>query len=251
MRDIYALSRHGGAASPRFLAYRAVVESTFGLSAYNPMAGDHARATVDALLAVDAEQVAGEAAASVARDAGHPTALTLAIVVASPGLWTDRVGTEVLVRTTGERVDGMGTVLFWAREPVTAEHVVHEARAEAVRALWTAVHGPARTVRAVLEREGLASAVGGSCPDVLPSDDAAVSLALEVYGESSVMGEIGAAAFGDAIAAQMGWAPLGVPDRGGLHFAAHHAARLLRRAGLRDALHTTRWLSVPPDGATE
>ena len=58
MAGIYALSRNGGGASPRFAAYLAEVEHHWGLAAYNPMAGDAASDTVDALVALDAERLA-------------------------------------------------------------------------------------------------------------------------------------------------------------------------------------------------
>src|SRR5258708_27449122 len=85
MAAIYRLDRAGGPSSPRFRASLARVEYEPGLAAYNPMAGPAALASVERLLELDAEAIAGRRAEEA----------EIAVVVSSPGLWTDRIATEV------------------------------------------------------------------------------------------------------------------------------------------------------------
>jgi len=138
---IYRLDRTGGVRSPRFVAYLARVESEHALAPYNPMAGPAALASVQRLIELDAEAIAGR----------HAAEAELAVVVSSPGLWTDRVATEVELRTDPEPP---ALVRFWAGEPVEAADVERECAAAVQRVHWSLEHGPARTVDAVLAREG-------------------------------------------------------------------------------------------------
>ena len=72
MAEIYRLSREGGAASPRFKRYLELVPRSYGLVAFNPMAGPHALETTEQLLAVNAEAVALEAACEAASLCRYP-----------------------------------------------------------------------------------------------------------------------------------------------------------------------------------
>jgi hypothetical protein len=84
MAEIYRLDRAGGPDSPRFRAYLAHMGHHHALAAYNPMAGPAALATVERLLELDAEAIAGR----------HAEESEIAVVVSSPGLWTDRIATD-------------------------------------------------------------------------------------------------------------------------------------------------------------
>jgi len=55
---------------------------------------------------------------------------TLAVVVASPGMWTDRIATEVQHRMAGKHTNHSGTVLCWPGEPVNADTIRRESIAE-------------------------------------------------------------------------------------------------------------------------
>jgi hypothetical protein len=227
MAEIYCLSREGGNASPRFLAYRQRVEHEFGLVAYNPMAGESAAQLVQELLALDAERVALDMASRVAADRAFDGAMRLAVIVRSQGMWTDRIATTVQDRTAPLP---LSLVQFWSREPVTAGQLRLESAAEAARIVWFAEHGPARTLRALLAREGDAYATamrvtGEASPfgDATDDDRRSVDEALGLLGESTDQSDHVAVLFGDAAATALGWSTLGVAANAGYRVAVEYA----------------------------
>ena len=243
MAAIYALSREGGPRSPRFLTYVNRVEHEWGLSSYNPMAGPAAAETVRALIALDAEQLAADAATEIGTRCGFGGAVTLAIVVASRGMWTDRLATEIQHCTLGARRMGHGHVLLWADDVSGAAIVRRESAAEPVRIMWTALHGPAATLGGVLAREGLAYALSSSPFGVsVPADDAAIEEAIAVLGDTSMMADVVGVLYGDSASATMGWTPLGLVDLSGFRWAIARAADVIAHVGPREALHATRVL---------
>lgn len=237
MAEIYRLPREGGAASPRFKRYVALVPRLYGLAAYNPMAGPHALETTEQLLAVDAEAVALEAASEVANLCNYPDTITLAVVLCAPGAWTDRLATEIQHRTTGRPPAGRGLVLHWTRETPTAEQIRREAIAEAVRVMAVAVLGRRESVASLLHREGLAYALGGNPYGLVTAEDEhAVRDAVEVLGASEEMGDMTAVLYGDAAAAALGWTPVGIDEHGGYRWAIDQASRQINDVGAASAL---------------
>jgi hypothetical protein len=231
MAEIYRLPREGGNASPRFREYVRHVEHEWGFVAYNPMAGDAAAEAVNALIALDAEALARDAAAAVAADAGHQAAITLAVIVRSTGMWTDRIATTVQDRTApAPQRHGHGLVQLWSREPITAAQVRIESAAECERIIWHARNGPATTVRALFAREANAYATAARITSAShpygaasPADRVAVDGALERLGESREQSDAASILFGDAGATAMGWTALGIPDDGGYRVAIERA----------------------------
>lgn len=231
MAEIYRLPREGGNASPRFREYVRHVEHEWGLVAYNPMAGDAAAAAVDHLIALDAETVAGDAASAVAATAHHDSPITLAVIVRSAGMWTDRIATVVQDRTAAAPSrPGHGLVQLWSREPISSSQLRVESAAECARIVWHAQHGPATTVKAVLAREGFAYATAARRMDealpygaATPIDHATVDAALELLGDSREQSDSASVLFGDVVATAMGWTPLGIPDDGGYRVAIERA----------------------------
>jgi hypothetical protein len=188
--------RPGGAQSPRVVSYVAQAATTWGMSSYNPLAGPHAADAVNALLAIDVERVALEAA----------TAASHALQIAEPALLAD---------------------------------VAREARAELTRVAWTARHGWALTLRAVLEREGLARAVGDETapPADEPWGDIGGIVARD--GDMTGLDRVAPVLFGDAVAETLGWTPRGLPPDAGLRWAAAEARKVLRKHGAPAALGQT------------
>lgn len=233
MAEVYRLPKEGGPKSARFAQYAKAAAEAWGFPAYNPMAGVHALAAVETLLAMDAERVTRQCAERVVSVSAYEGTVDLAVIVASAGMWTDRVATEVQYRTIAERRAGHGLVYQWTREELTLPALEREACAETVRVLWTAMHGAARSMRSVLHREGLAYAMAAQCmtdPVAVepPSreESAAVEGALHVLGDSADPGEIAAVLFGDPGAEAMGWATLGIGDRAGYRWAIARAIDL-------------------------
>jgi hypothetical protein len=243
MAEIYTLAREGGAASPRFKRYLELVPRHYGLAAYNPMAGPHAREATEHLLALNAEAVALDAAREAASLCGYPEAFTLAVVLCAPGGWTDRLATEIEHRVTHRLPPGHGLVLHWTRETPTAEQIRREAIAEAVRVMAAAVPGGGESVRSVLHREGLAYALAGNpYGAVTAEDEHAVADAVEVLGESEGVGDVTAVLYGDAAATALGWTPAGIADHGGYRWAIDRAAVSIQEAGAPPVLRASATL---------
>lgn len=247
MADIYGLSREGGPRSPRFIAYVSHVEHNWGLSAYNPMAGQAVRDTVRVLIANDAERLAFDEASSLTARCEFDGDITIAIVVPSPGMWTDRLATEIQHRTTGIRRPAHGAVMLWHGDVLDEAHMRHECAAEVVRTMWTAYHGVPSTLGSVLAREGLCYALaaevrqdgsGASGDD----DGSAVEEAIGILGDTTDQGQIAGVLYGDTAAATMGWSPLGLAERAGYRWAIARAREIVRRVGAPAALRD----SFPP-----
>jgi hypothetical protein len=237
MAEIYSLGRTGGAKSARFSAYRARVEHEWGLVGYNPMAGPSALEAVQHLMTLEAETLAADAARDIAQRCEYDGELILALVVASPGMWTDRIATEVQHRTLADRRAGHGEILLWTGDALDGELVRRESVAEAVRTMWTARVGLATTLSAVLAREGLAYALGSNAYGANTSqDDAKVAEVMEVLGDTATLGDIVAVLYGDATATALGWTPLGVPELAGFRWAIARADEVVARTGAAGAL---------------
>lgn len=244
MAGVYALTREGGPKSPRFAAYVAQTPTNWGLVHYNPMAGDAALDTVNALIALDAERVAQQTAQQVADACDYSDAVVLAIAVRSKGFWTDRVATEVDERVSAkQRVRRQGVISLWSREENGTDTVAREAAAEAVRVMWHAIHGVADTLNRVLACEGVAYALaepfGGLGPYATPittEETVAVVEAFEVLGDTRQAGEIAGVLYGDDAAKEMGWTPLGIPQYAGYRWAIQRASAHVHAHGAPDAL---------------
>jgi hypothetical protein len=232
MAEIYQLPREGGAASPRFKRYLELIPGCYELVAYNPMAGPHALETTEQLLAINAEAVALEAAREAASLCSYPDPITLAVVLAAPGAWTDRLTSEIEHRTWRRPPSGHGLVLHWTRETPTAGQIRREAIAEAVRVMAVALRESGESVASLLHREGLAYALAGNpYGPVTPDDDQAVGDAVEVLGASGKMADMAAVLYGDPAAAALGWPPAGVAEHGGYRWAIARAERRIKDAG--------------------
>lgn len=237
MAEIYKLSREGGPKSARFTTYVKLVPDTWELAGWNPMAGPQALDAVNALMTMDAEGIALEAQNDVRSRCAFHGDVTLAIVLASAGMWTDRMATEIGHRTALKRLPGRGGILLWTREPITARDVQREAMAEAVRVMWTTLHGEGNSAGKVLAREGLAYAplINPFAAPVEATDDR-VGEALSVLGDTRTLGDIVSLLYGDEIAARLGYGELGLPDRAGLRWGAMKAEACVAELGGAEAL---------------
>ena len=243
---MYRLSRTGGPNSPRFQFYLARVQRAWGLAAYNPMAGAVALQAVERLLELDAEALALAAVTRTAAACEFGDDMTLAVVVRSQGMWTDRIATEIEQRVSAVRREGHGLVDMWSGEPINGDDVRRESAAEAARVVWTAIHGQPRSLRGMLEREGLAYAAAATVTRGLDpgfgrttpttQESSAVEEAVDLLGDSAQHSDIVGVLFGDPASTAMGWTPLGVPDRAGYHWAIARAARAIEEDGLGNVL---------------
>lgn len=206
------------------------------------MAGPHALDAVHQLMALNAEARARASALEVVERCKFPGDVTLAIVVASPGMWTDRVATEVRHRTSAKRRAGHGEILLWTGDVLDAGLVLREAAAETVRVMWTTLHGAADTLGALLAREGLAYALASNpYGPSSPLDDATVAEGITVLGDTSTLGDIVAVLYGDAVASCLGWTPIGLAEHAGYRWAIARSAARIVSLGAAEALLERAW----------
>ena len=141
--------------------------------------------------------------------------LDLSITVATPGMWTDRIATEVehvlLARTATQLV-------FWTGEEIDDAAIRRTATTQTVRATCQ----PPTTVWDAVRQEGLAGALADPSTGRL---DEAVADALDIVGDDTGVGSMAALLYGDEAATAMGWTPLGLGPDAGLQ----HAIALARR----------------------
>ena len=202
MADVYRLP-----VDERFDAYTALAPVA-PVSGWNPMTSKPVLATVERLLAIDAEAVALEAASTAAATLEWTDDLPLAIVVATPGMWTDRVATEVEHRLVAKR---RGEVLLWTGEDCGRDAVAAAAVAQVAREVWRARHGvPGRVVEAAAQ-EGLALSMAGMVGRL----SSVAAAALEVLGGDTTLSSMVAFLYGDPAAEAMGFSPVGLGERVG------------------------------------
>lgn len=201
MADVYRRSTDGGPRSERFAAYVAAAGEGLPVAGYNPMTSKPVLATIEALLAVDAE-------GRLERAATGPEGV-LHLTVAAPGMWTDRLATDVEHRLL---LHDPGGVLWWFDEPVTAAGVDAAIAAQLVR---FARPGPPATLAEAVEQEGRALVAAGERGRL---DDVAAD-ALAVLAGDTTLSTMVAFLWGDPAAEAMGFTPLGLPAGAGLAHA--------------------------------
>ena len=160
MADVYRRPAAGGPTSGRFTRYVAAAAERLPVHGYNPMTSKPVLPTVEALLAVDAESVLAAAAGRTAARLGHEGDLAMHVTVATPGMWTDRTGTEVEHRLLGADA---GALLWWFDQPVTPAAVEAEAVAQTARLVAGLRRGgPPATLADAVEQEGRALALAAA-----------------------------------------------------------------------------------------
>lgn len=244
MAEVYRQSSAGGPDSPRFHAYVELGARRVPVSGYNPMTSKPVLSTVESLVDLGAEDAAERAMAECLSALQVDDPFEVHLTVATPGMWTDRLATEVEHRYLGRTI---AQVLWWFDEPPTVEALRAEATAQAVRLAWQARHGsPSEdggvgTLADAAGREGLALAMAPSAEGTAShATSDAVAEALDACGEDESLSTIVSVLHGDDAATAMGWTPLGLGDRQGLAHAASAAYDALRAATPAELL-AQRW----------
>lgn len=232
-RDLYALPRGMG----RFREYLRVMIGgseddldLMPLVVANPMAKDHVTARLDALLSLDADRLAAEAAADAERDvADVPGEFKASLVLADDvgGGWTNRFSSEFGSRfQTGPSLKrGWVSGVLWSSEEPSERRVRETILAAIYRTAYILRHGPARTLRDMLAQEGYAMSAANCREPVLESDDLAYTR--EVIGpflDAQDMRTCIECLYGDAAGRTLGFTPRGLSDRAGLALALADAA---------------------------
>lgn len=214
MAGVYRCSARGGPNSARFDAYVAAGRRREPIHWYNPMTSAPVLETVEALLALDAEDEVASVATSTAHRMEFFEDRVMHVTVAAPGMWTDRLATEIEHRLLAADVGG---VLWWFEDPVEVEALRGVIAAETVRLVTADRQGPPSTLSGAVAQEGMARSVGG---DVGRFDSDAAA-ALDVLGGDPSLSIMVAFLYGDEAALAMGFTPLGLAAGvGGVHAAA-------------------------------
>ncbi len=215
----------------------------------NPMARDHVPAMLDALLAIDADEIAARAVAEATRElVDEPGDAQLGIVIADDllGGWTNRFASEFQVRfprfvrqPAGPRPPHWSkgfwlSAVLWSSEAVSATAVREAVLTAVYRAAYIARHGDAHTLRDRLAQEGWVMGRSGCSEPALDDDDRAYTR--EVLAHCLDASDVRTAVeclFGDVAARSLGFTRRGLSSRAGLALALYDA-----RAGTPTLLPT-------------
>lgn len=220
MADVYRRSLVGGPRSDRFRAYVELGARGAPVHGYNPMTSKPVLATVEALLAVDAETRLERIADATLRSLGERLDDVMFLTVATPGMWTDRLATEVEHRLLAK---DPASVTWWFDDPVDVSVLDAEVVGQTVRLIRQRREGAPSTLASAVRQEGMAGALAGR-PGRL---DPVAAEALDVLGDDPSLGTMVAFLYGDRAARAMGFTPIGLDDAVGAHHAVALAAATL------------------------
>jgi hypothetical protein len=239
-RELYGIPR----GMERFRTYlRAIVKEDgtdvelTPLVTMNPMARDHVKDLLDALLALEADEIGAQAAAEAsAALADLPGRFRSALVVADDlkGGWTNRYACEYEHRFGPDphraRTDVRYPARFWvtgflwSSEPASAQAARAAVLTAAYRVAYRHEHGAAVTLRAMMAQEGWVMARAGCTRPELEADDLAytrevIAPLLDAGDKRTILECL----FGDAAGASLGLTPRGLSPWAGLALALHDA----------------------------
>ena len=204
-------------------------EVVLPLMVMNPMGKPHVAATLDALIALGAEEVAAAAIADAERRLSQlGCQLRVGLVVAddAQGGWTDRFLTETSQRfdKQGKATSGWTVVLCWTSQAWSAETVREEVLASIYRTLHVQRQGVPATLRQMMTQEGLAAAFAGAQQPTLDPDDLAYTReVIRPYLDSAHFPTAFACLYGDEAARSVGYPALGLSARAGYAVALEDA----------------------------
>ena len=227
LRDLYVQPRD----ITRFRRYIATLtggsdDVVLPIGVANPMAKEHAVAKIDELLAIGADDIGAQAAADaggrlkrVENDVEIKASVVLVDDVA--GGWTNRYTSEASVRFPGRGAlkRPFATALAWTSESPKAEDIRREMLAAIYRVAYQQRRGLPTSLAAMLEQEGLAGVFADARPELAPAQVSAARAVIETLGKDPRYPTVFAAMYGDAAAAELGYAPLGLPARAGFEVA--------------------------------
>jgi hypothetical protein len=224
MANVYGASISGGPESARFRAFVDAAANMIPVHGYNPMTSKPVVRTIETLINMRAEDLLETIANRTARLLDYEQNDTMHFTVATPGMWTDRLATEVEHRLLAKDPGGL---LWWFDQKVDPEILEFEIVAQTVRLINqrrttpTANNaGAPANLAAAARQEGEAGAIAGHRGAIHP----AAAEVLDVFGSDTGLSTMVAFLYGDSAAEQMGFTPLGLVDRTGYE----HAVALAR-----------------------
>jgi hypothetical protein len=235
-RDLYRIPR----GLDRFRTYAQIMRDddrddprAAPLVALNPMAKDHVPALIDALLGLDAEEVASETAAEAsARLVGVTEDYKIGLVVADDvgGGWTNRYASEYAWASGNPAALRRGWLagVLWSSEPASARAVREAVLVPLYRSAYIHRHGAARTLRDFMGQEGYAMASAGCGTPSLDAEDLDYTRQLlEPCLDESLPRAVMECLYGDEAGRTLGFTPRGLSHRAGLALALHRARLIL------------------------
>jgi len=198
--------------------------------AANPMGREHCLAAVEALLAIDADQAARQAAAEALpyfADIDVAVKLSVTLLDDVRGGWTNRWLTEAGMRMcTDRRLERAAirrrrfvVVPCWVSETYTPERIGQLTKAELYRFARLYQHGLPRTLRDIMALDGRARAFAGERPCLNQEELEYTAHVLAPYMESQDFPVQFACLFGDAAAREAGYPPQGLSPYAGWQLA--------------------------------
>lgn len=230
-RDLYRIPR----GFERFREYLRVMIDPSGndlalpIVAMNPMGKDHVPEFLDALLALDADTMAGRAIDEMAPEvADEPGSYRCTLVLADDrgGGWTNRYAGEHGLRFGSAALTKRGWIVghLWTADLPSVEAACEEIRCAVHRVVYVERHGVARTLRQKLDQEGAVMASAGCTRPTLEPDD--LDYTREVIApflDSTLDRTAIECLFGDAAGKTLGFTPRGLSPWAGLAVALHDA----------------------------
>jgi hypothetical protein len=228
-RELYAMPRN----MDRFNAYlKHMIGSSEDdiefppLVMMNPMGREHCLEAVDHLIAIGAEDAAGQALVEArARLVDVAGAFKVSLILADDrmGGWTNRMFAGFTARfPTRDALTKRPfiTVPCWTSETWTTEDARRQTLAQVRRVAFVMQHGTPQTLRERMAQEGEARAFAGLTLITLPSDE--LSYSREVIAphlDATDQPTVFACLFGDEAANEAGYPQLGLPKNAGIEVA--------------------------------
>jgi hypothetical protein len=235
MALVYRESVSGGSKSARFRGYVDAAAAGASIQGYNPMTSKPVIETIEALINAQAEDQLEAVANRIAFLLGYDQDDAMHFTVATPGMWTDRLATEIEHRLLAKDPGGL---LWWWDQPLYSKTLESEIVAQTVRLILQRGGGTPRlensTDRSGDEVAPMISTAGApaTLADAARQEGFAGDMAgqvgrfhsvaaevLQVLGEDNSLATMVAFLYGDAAAAEMGFTALGLEGRTGCEHA--------------------------------
>lgn len=238
LRELYAMPRD----MARFEWYleqmvgkneRGVEDVVMPITSANPMGREHCLAAVEALLAIEADQVAQAAFEEAAYHFGtleHTVRASITLLDDVGGGGTNRFLMEAAGRMRsderlerGNRHRRFVMVGCWASEGYTPVRIRVGAYEGLYRYTKVAEQGVPRTLREIMQLDGAARAFAGAVPLLADDELAYTDEVITPYLDSTDFAVQFACLFGDAAARSVGYTPHGFAPYAGFELALHLA----------------------------